>query len=153
MLTDCNQEEEHAKWNEQKEIKSFSKRWHRQVRKDNKLLCLFYIKEQRWREWLDAKTSLSSLTTLAHVQHENAMALKHCPWNQRQANVLSCNIQGSPSLFTQIYDIFGNKTAPGTHPCKKINALLSVINTLPITPPVTSYILMVSIKHVTTKTK
>lgn len=41
-------------------------------------VCLFYIIEQCWRESLDAKTSLSCLTTLAHVLNEKVMALKHC---------------------------------------------------------------------------
>lgn len=53
-------------------------------------VCLFYIIERCWRESLDAKTSLSCLTTLAHVLNEKVMALKRCLCKWRLVDAGPC---------------------------------------------------------------
>lgn len=54
-------------------------------------VCLFYIIEQCWRESLDAKTSLSCLTTLAHVLNEKVMALKRC--QHHKTAIFRCGLE------------------------------------------------------------
>lgn len=54
-------------------------------------VCLLYIIEQCWRESLDAKTSLSCLTTLAHVLNEKVMALKRC--QHHETAIFRCGLE------------------------------------------------------------
>lgn len=54
-------------------------------------VCLLYIIEQCWRESLDAKTSLSCLTTLAHVLNEKVMALKRC--QHHKTAIFRCGLE------------------------------------------------------------
>lgn len=54
-------------------------------------VCLLYIIEQCWRESLDAKTSLSCPTTLAHVLNEKVMALKRC--QHHETAIFRCGLE------------------------------------------------------------
>lgn len=54
------------------------------------LICLFYITEQRWKEPLDAKNSLSCRTTLAPVLNERGMVLKRRLWDWKLVNGGPC---------------------------------------------------------------